>query len=296
MHARGRCTARRPGFGPARAPSTAAVASGRTLTGVALGRAARTLAWTLALSIAIDGTTGTASATTDGILASPGTVQIVRIEDFGNYPAGGFPSAWKVRGSRGDAAGIYRVTVGVESQHFLAARAEGSSVMIGLDHTFDPARYPYLRWRWRVRQLPTGGDERDGSTNDSAAGVYVIFPGMLPFTPRVLKYVWSTGAPVGTRGASPGYGNTKIIVLESGAPGESEAWRTAVVNVRDDYATLFGASPPAARGIGLLTDANDTSSVAAADYAAFELLSASPATGDAANTRAEAGGGTTIAH
>ena len=52
------------------------------------------------------------------------------------------------------------------------------------------------RWRWRVMQLPSGGDEGRKATHDSAAGVYVIFDNRI--LPRVLKYVWSATLPVGT--------------------------------------------------------------------------------------------------
>ena len=213
-----------------------------------------------------------ARATDDGIVL-PGTAPHsntpFQLENFTQYPLGTFPNVWKVRGRMTEAETIYRVSE-EDGRRFLAARADGDSIMIGLERPFDPAEYPFMRWDWRVRQLPAGGDERAKNTNDSAAGVYVIFPGNF-FLPRVLKYVWSTGAPVGTRESSPAVSSTKIIVIESG-DSDSTQWRTATVNVKKDYETLFGSPPPRARGIGILTDGNDTSSVAAADYANFQLL------------------------
>ena len=225
-------------------------------------------------------------AASDTLLAAPDRTEAVALESFDAYPVGGFPDAWKVRGDMRDARAIYRITADGSGGRFLAAHADRQSVMIGLEHPFEPSRYPYLRWRWRVQQCPNGADERRKATNDSAAGVYVIFPGRF-FVPRVLKYVWSTTAPVGTRESSPAASNTKIIVLESGARGEP-AWRTATVNVQQDYAVLFGEPAPAARGIGILTDGNDTDSVAAADYADFQLLTAAVEPPGAALTHAEA--------
>jgi hypothetical protein len=204
-------------------------------------------------------------------LGAPERAESMAIETFSAYPVGGFPKGWKVRGSMRDAQSIYRIAE-ESGGRFLAARADRQSIMIGLERPFEPSRYPYLRWRWRVRQCPTGADERRKSTNDSAAGVYVVFPGRF-FMPRVLKYVWSSTLPIGTRQASPVASSTKIIVLESGTAGEP-AWRTVTVNVQRDYAALFGEPAPTARGIGILTDSNDTSSVAAADYADFQLLGA----------------------
>ncbi len=211
------------------------------------------------------------AASPDALPDAPGQVESMALETFGGYPVGGFPRAWKVRGSMRDAQAIYRIGEEAGGGRFLMARTNRQSVMIGLERPFDPSRHPYLRWRWRVRQWPTGADERRKATNDSAAGVYVIFPGRF-IAPRVLKYVWSTTAPVGTRQPSPAASSTKIIVLDSGATAEP-AWRTVTVNVQRDYAALFGEPAPAARGIGILTDGNETASVAAADYADFQLLS-----------------------
>jgi hypothetical protein len=211
-----------------------------------------------------------AHASPDAFLVNPEGVQTIALEDFSAYAVGGFPRTWKVRGSMAEAQAVYRIAEDGRDGRFLTARADGQSIMIGLERPFEPARYPYLRWRWRVRQLPVGADERDKTKNDSAAGVYVIFPGKL-FVPRVLKYVWSTTAPVGMRQPSPAASNTKIIVLESGVL-SAPAWRTATVNVERDYLALFGSPAPTARGIGVLTDGNDTGTLAEADYAGFELL------------------------
>ena len=223
------------------------------------------------------------AATTDGLLADPRPADAIAIEDFASYSLGTFPKTWQIRGSTDSAKAVYRVARDNETGAFLAARAEGCSVMIGLDRQFEPVRYPYLRWRWRVHAFPSGGDERDQATNDSAAGVYVIFQGRLPFLPRALKYVWSTSAPVGLRQPSPMYNDTKIIVVASGPTNEPEQWRTETVNVRQDYEALFGREAPTARGIGLLTDGDGTHSVAAADYTDFQLLNSVQASPDDAS-------------
>jgi hypothetical protein len=220
--------------------------------------------------------TAPALATGNDLVASPSTADSIALEDFTAYPLGSFPHGWKVRGRLAEAAAVYRVSEDGAGIRFLAARAEGQSVMVGLEQPFEPARYPYLRWQWRVRRFPSGGDERAKATNDSAAGVYVVFRGRLPFLPRVLKYVWSAGAPVGVRQSSPTYGDTKIIVIASGPARAPDEWRMETVNVQADYTDLFGRAPSKVRGIGVLTDANDTESIAAADYAGFQLLNAEP--------------------
>ncbi len=83
-----------------------------------------------------------------------------------------------------------------------------------------PREFPRLRWRWRVAQLPPGGDERRPETHDSAAGVYVIFDNHI--FPRVIKYVWSATVPEGTRLQNPLYWRAKMVVLRSGPSGLGE--------------------------------------------------------------------------
>jgi hypothetical protein len=117
--------------------------------------------------------------------------------------------------------------------------------------------------------LPTGGDEGRKETHDSAAGVYVIFDNHL--FPRVIKYVWSSTLPIGTRVQNPLYWRAKIVVLESG-PSASGQWREETVDFYQDYKDLFGAEPGAVQGIGLMSSSTFTKSVAVADYDDFALL------------------------
>jgi len=206
----------------------------------------------------------------------PEPIELVPLENFDTYDLHTFPSKWKSRGGDEAAAAVYHVAKDGKGGAFLAARADGSSVMIGLDHAFAPSHYPYLQWQWRVRSFPEGGNELSKATNDSAAGVYVVFPGRLPMFPRVLKYVWSTSAPVGSRERSPSYHDAAIIVLASGPASTPDAWRTEIVNVQHDYESIFGHAAPEARGIGILTDGDATETLAAADYAEFRLLTGLP--------------------
>jgi Protein of unknown function (DUF3047) len=117
--------------------------------------------------------------------------------------------------------------------------------------------------------LPPNGDESRKETHDSAAGVYIIFDNTV--FPRIIKYVWSTTLPVGTRVTNPLYGRAKIIVLESGTAGLGE-WRQETVNVYADYKTLFGAEPGEVHSIGVASSSSFTKSRVIADYDDFQLL------------------------
>jgi hypothetical protein len=199
------------------------------------------------------------SATPNGMLP---------LETFEEYSLLTFPELWKVRGDQDEAQTIYRV-MEEGGNRFLHAQAQHQAIQIGLPQVFSPQEFPLLCWRWRISQLPPEGDERRKETHDSAAGVYVIFDN--PIFPRIIKYVWSSTVPVGTRLQNPLYWRAQMVVVESGPSGLGE-WRPETVNFYQDYKTLFGVEPGKVLGIGLMTSSSFTKSVAIADYDDFLLL------------------------
>src|SRR5574341_1295427 len=102
------------------------------------------------------------------------TSRVVPLETFDQYQPATFPGQWQIRGDESDARVVYRIAE-EGGNRFLHAHADKREVQIGLPHVFGPKEFPLLRWRWRVAQLPLGADERTVKTNDSAAGVYVVF-------------------------------------------------------------------------------------------------------------------------
>jgi len=193
---------------------------------------------------------------------------IVPLETFEGYQLFTYPEPWKVRGDQQEARAVYQIMV-ESGNHFLHARADRQAIQIGLLRVFSPQDFPRLRWRWRVAQLPPGGDEGRKETHDSAAGVYVIFDNQI--FPRVIKYVWSSTLPVGTHVQNPLYWRAKIVVLKSG-PANLGQWHQETVNFYQDYQDLFGERPGKVQGIGLATSSTATQSLAIADYDDFTLL------------------------
>jgi hypothetical protein len=192
----------------------------------------------------------------------------VALESFEDYPQLTFPHRWKARGEQHDAEKIYRIKE-QDGNRFLHAWAEDKAIQLGLPYAFAPQTFARLRWRWRVTQLPRGGDERRAETYDSAAAVYVVFGS--PLLPRILKYVWSASVPVGTQVQNPFYRRATVIVLQSGDMALGQ-WREETVNFATDYCRVFGAAPEQVLGIGLMTNADSTKSSAEADYDDFLLL------------------------
>ena len=84
---------------------------------------------------------------------------------------------------------------------------------------------------------------------------------------RAVKYIWSRVVPVGT---TLGSSRARAIVLRTGAPSNDE-WVTEAVNVRRDYERVYGEAPGKARGVAVLTDADQTRGRAVGDYGPFRV-------------------------
>jgi hypothetical protein len=131
-----------------------------------------------------------------------------------------------------------------------------------------------IRWRWRARVLPVGGDECTDGKQDSAAVVYVIWRRTLRW--YAIKYVWSAVGPKGRicdlkRNM---FRAQDTVIVESGGPlGE---WRTFEIDPDYEFRTHFadgdaGADVPQLGGIGLMSDGDQTQSSSEADFADFVL-------------------------
>ena len=129
-------------------------------------------------------------------------------------------------------------------------------------------------WSWRPLEFPKGGDERESKTNDSAVSVYAVFPHS-PLSVKALKYIWSAVVPVGTR-LSSSAGLTQVLVLRTGTE-KKGVWTEERVNVFENFKKFFDETEtPKASGIAVLTDSDDTKSMAQGDYANFRAWSQHP--------------------
>ncbi len=154
-----------------------------------------------------------------------------------------------------------------KGNYFVKIQTLGGTAAIGKSFEIDFQTTPFLAWRWRAHCLPLGGNETIKKKNDSGASVYVFFPGPLMLK-KIIKYVWSSTLPLGTKTVSPYYVNLKIVVLRSGNNGLGE-WLNERVNVLDDYKYFYGTVPQKSLGIAILSDGDNTNSKAEADYDDF---------------------------
>lgn len=168
----------------------------------------------------------------------------------------------------------YKVLPGPPALIRSAYRPGYKTAVVGYDAKPWQERATRLRWRWRARELPRGGDECKEGKGDSAAVVYVSWKRGLRY--YTLKYVWSA---VGQRGAvcakkrNPFLAQDTVI-LESGAP--LDEWKSVELDLRAEYRKHFengsdSAEVPDFFGVGLMSDGDQTESASGADFAEFAL-------------------------
>ena len=195
----------------------------------------------------------------------------ITLEDFKKCGVGEFPAEWMPRKDAGRLS--YKVTE-EGGLRFLRAASEGLGIQAGRETKgWDLAARPMLAWSWRPRQFPKGADERQASKNDSALAVYMLVAHSRVTGPKAVKYIWSERVPVGTHLTSNS-GLTQVRVLRTGAAA-GHGWTEERVNVLEDFRKYFSEKgTPKPEGIAVLTDADDTKSSAAGDYANFRACSA----------------------
>ncbi|MCL2155149.1 MAG: DUF3047 domain-containing protein [Leptospirales bacterium] len=201
------------------------------------------------------------------------------IEDFQKYSGNPF-SVWTSRDEIKKATAVYKI-VEDDGKKFLRASTVNvnNSVQIGKGNLkWDIKTHPYLSWEWRVRTLPDKGSENNEKTNDSAAGLYVVYQtksiplvGWQYQPANWIKYVWSTTLPVGTviprKITKAGFELEGRYVVVASGENDLDEWITFKRNVVDDYQKYFGTKPPyKSMMIGILTDSDNTKSKAEADY------------------------------
>jgi hypothetical protein len=182
------------------------------------------------------------------------------LEDWTTQPLGarGIPAGW-----RGQTWGrpAYDFTVELDSgARVLRLRShdEGSTITKEIRGRVDLHATPILEWRWKVVELPAGGDSRQRTADDQAAQLFVVWPRSPEFLrSRILGYVWDTTAPVRTVARSEKTGTVTYIVIRSGPP-DVARWVIERRNVLEDYRRIFGEEPDAPGAIALSIDTNDT--------------------------------------
>lgn len=190
--------------------------------------------------------------------------QVYWVDKFENEKA---LSSWKGRANNFEE--IYKIDTSNNNQ-FLRAVSKSTDNFIIKEIEVDIVEYPYLNWKWRANKLPNDANEHHKKSSDVAASVYLIIRPS-KWRPQSIKYTWSSTLEIGSTGSSPFAfwpSRSDFIVLESGKSNLKQ-WKTEKVNVLEDYKRLYNKEKLSSfkvKAISIMTDSDNTSSEAAADY------------------------------
>ncbi len=168
---------------------------------------------------------------------------------------GRLPSNWQIKVNHGKPD--FSVCTGTDESCVRLKSVDASFALErGVD--VDPAQMPYLSWRWKVTELPKGGDFRRSATDDQAAQLLVLFADR-----RVITYLWDTTAPKGTAQSASSLPLVHIfaIVCQSGTSEENQ-WLKESRNLAADYQRAFGKAAPHIKGLRIQINSQHTGTVA----------------------------------
>jgi hypothetical protein len=185
---------------------------------------------------------------------------------LGNFSAGDL-AGWQPKRFRGETS--YSLVVDGERRVLKAhSRAAASGLYKEVD--LDPAKYPVLRWSWKIGGTIPNGDERTKAGDDYAARVYIVFPRTLFWKTKAINYIWANRLPQGESLPNAFTSNAVMVAVESGN-GKAGTWVAEERNVYEDYRALFGEDPPAIGAVALMTDTDNTGGEAEAYYGDIAL-------------------------
>ncbi|NTW60415.1 MAG: DUF3047 domain-containing protein [Nitrospirae bacterium] len=197
--------------------------------------------------------------TASGVRAADDSIVIA---DFSTWIAakGILPTGWELKVKSGKAAFDVMRDGDIPALHL---KSTDSSFSLQGEVNVDVKRYPVLSWKWKVTQLPKGGDFRKSRADDQAAQLFVAFT-----KTKAIVYIWDTTAPQGLmESTSPApFMTVKVVVVRSG-PSELGKWIAETRNVYEDYKKFYGDEPPLAKGMRFQINSQHTKTSAESSFA-----------------------------
>ncbi len=193
-------------------------------------------------------------------------------------------SGWQHQAFPGKTATEFEPTHKL-GRHAIVVRSESSASMLRQRVRIEPDRLGRLRFSWLVPALIPLADMSLRDADDSPVRLILMFEGdrsrfsardaalselsevltgePLPYA--TLMYVWSNHGASSPVIINPRTGRIRKLVMESGA-GKLGQWLDYERDVRADFKQAFGEVPGALVTIGIMTDTDNTRSVAQAWY------------------------------
>ena len=173
----------------------------------------------------------------------------------------------------------------------IAAHAQSSASMLRQVVRVEPGDLGRVKFSWKLPDLIQYADMAIREFDDSPVRVVLAFDGdrtkfsaknaMLselaqvlsgePLPYATLMYVWCNDCEPGKVIVNPHTDRIRKLPLESG-PGKLNRWMDYERAVRADFVAAFGEEPGALTSISIMTDTDNTKSVARAFYGPVQLL------------------------
>lgn len=177
-----------------------------------------------------------------------------------------------------------------QGRRVIHAQADRSASMLRRVVNLPPEALKDVQFSWWVTQLMDRADVRQRETDDAPVRVVLAFDGdhgTLPLSEQMkfdlaealtgerppyatLMYVWERQAPPESVVVSARSSRIRKIVVESGAQ-QLGRWRDYRRNVAADFRRAFGEAPGRLIAVGVMTDSDNTQSVAEAWYGEIRL-------------------------
>ncbi len=183
------------------------------------------------------------------------------------------PEGWELKGKLFTSKPVYEIVYDKELKtNVLRVTADRGSGAILYDITGVLQKYPIMRWKWRVDQLPKGGDGRNPDADDQAVAIYV---GVGRVSTNSVSYRWDAETPKQTRGnVKYGAGMVKVdwITLRN-KEDKVGVWHVDQVNAAEDLKRICGGTlPDRDVALSICSNSQYTKSKIAAEVAYIEFL------------------------
>jgi hypothetical protein len=156
----------------------------------------------------------------------------------------------------------------VQDDFGMVLKADSNNSASGMyrEIKIDLVKTPCVIWSWKVNNVLDNLDETTKSGDDYPARLYVVFSGGLSFwKTHALNYVWSNGRSIGSAWPNAYTKSSINIAVQSGTSKVGQ-WTQQSRNVRSDYKRFIGGDVKQADAIAVMTDTDNSGSVATAFY------------------------------
>ena len=178
-----------------------------------------------------------------------------------------------------------------DGRNAISAKAQSSASMLRQAMRVEPGTLGDIKFSWKLPELIQHADMSMREFDDSPVRVVLAFEGdrskfsnknaMLselaqlltgePMPYATLMYVWCNACEPGIVIVNPHTDRIRKLPLESG-PAKLNRWVDYERAIRADFVKAFGEEPGALTSISIMTDADNTKSVARAWYGPVSLL------------------------